>query len=68
MGLDDTGMPGRLLYRRGRASAWAHHLHVVQANTVPTRNPLLRYCLRGHLDGAARCGAVKKRLAALQAV
>jgi GrpB-like predicted nucleotidyltransferase (UPF0157 family) len=37
-GSRDTGMPGRLLYRRGPASARAHHLHVVQASTLPTRN------------------------------
>jgi GrpB-like predicted nucleotidyltransferase (UPF0157 family) len=65
-GFHDTGMPGRLLYRRGPASARAHHLHVVQASTLPTRNQLLlRDYLRGHLttppgtahsrDGSPRC-------------
>jgi hypothetical protein len=34
-GFHDTGMPGRLSYRRGPASAWGHHLHVVQASTLP---------------------------------
>ena len=37
-GFTTPGMPGRLLYRRGPASARAHHLHVVQASTLPTRN------------------------------
>jgi GrpB-like predicted nucleotidyltransferase (UPF0157 family) len=65
-GFHDTGMPGRLLYRRGPASARAHHLHVVQASTLPTRNQvLLGDYLRGHPDDAARYGALKRRLAAL---
>jgi GrpB-like predicted nucleotidyltransferase (UPF0157 family) len=59
-------MPGRLLYRRGPANARTHHLHVVQASTLPTRNQLLlRDYLRGHPDAAARYGALKRRLAAL---
>lgn len=53
-------------HRRGPASARAHHLHVVQASTLPTRNQvLLGDHLRGHPDDAARYGAVKRRLAAL---
>jgi GrpB-like predicted nucleotidyltransferase (UPF0157 family) len=65
-GFHHTGMPGRLLYRRGPASARAHHLHVVQASTLPTRNRvLLGDYLRGHPDDAARYGALKRRLAAL---
>jgi len=62
----DAEMPGRLLYRRGPANARAHHLHVVQASNLPTRNQLLlRDYLRGHPDDAARYGALKRRLAAL---
>jgi GrpB-like predicted nucleotidyltransferase (UPF0157 family) len=54
------------LYRRGPTKARAHHLHVVQASTLPTRNQvLLGDYLRGHPDGAARYGALKRRLAAL---
>jgi GrpB-like predicted nucleotidyltransferase (UPF0157 family) len=52
--------------RRGPASARAHHLHVVQASALPTRNQvLLGDYLRGHPDDVARCGALKRRLAAL---
>jgi GrpB-like predicted nucleotidyltransferase (UPF0157 family) len=59
-------MPGRLSYRRGPASARAHHLHVVQASTLPTRNQvLLGDYLRGHPDDVARYRALKRRLAAL---
>jgi GrpB-like predicted nucleotidyltransferase (UPF0157 family) len=48
------------------ASALAHHLHVVQASARrPLNQPLLRDYLRGHLDDAARYGALKRRLAAL---
>jgi len=62
-GFHDTGMPGRLLSRRGPASARAHHLHVVQASALPTRNqPQPRDYLRGHPDDAARYGALKRRL------
>ena len=44
----------------------AHHLHVVQASTLPTRNQvLLGDYLRAHPDDAARYGALKRRLAAL---
>jgi GrpB-like predicted nucleotidyltransferase (UPF0157 family) len=61
----DAGMPGRLFYRRG-GSARTHHLHVVEASTLPTRNELLlRDYLRGHPDDVARYGALKRRLAAL---
>jgi GrpB-like predicted nucleotidyltransferase (UPF0157 family) len=43
-----------------------HHLHVVQASTLPTRNQLLlREYLRGHPNDAGRYGALKRRLAAL---
>jgi len=62
-GFHDTGMPGRLLSRRGPASARAHHLHVVQASALPTGNqPQPRDYLRGHPDDAARYGALKRRL------
>jgi hypothetical protein len=40
-GFHDTWMPSRLLCRRGPASDRAHHLHVVQASTRPSRNQLL---------------------------
>ena len=48
------------------ATARAHHLHVVQASTLPTRNQLLGDYLRGHPDDVARYVALKRRLAALQ--
>ena len=60
------GCPAGFLYRRGPASSRAHHPHVVQASTLPTRNQvLLGDYLRGHPDDAARYGALKRRLAAL---
>jgi len=65
-GLHDTGMPGRLLYRHGPASSRAHHLHVVRASTLPTgTQPPLRNYLRRYPDGAARYGALRRRLATL---
>jgi GrpB-like predicted nucleotidyltransferase (UPF0157 family) len=63
----DTGMPGPLLYRRGPASARAHHLSACcPGQYLPTRNQLLRRdYLRGHPHDAAQYGALKRRLAAL---
>jgi hypothetical protein len=40
-GLQVAGMPGRVLYRRGPANARTHHLHVVQASTLPTPKQVL---------------------------
>src|SRR5260370_40516431 len=51
--------------RAGIAAA-SRKLHVVQAGTLPTRNQVsLGDYLRAHADGAARYGALKRRLAAL---
>jgi hypothetical protein len=44
-------MPGRLLHRRGPANARTHHLHVVQASTLPTPNQVL---LRNNGDNYTR--------------
>lgn len=56
----ETGMPGRLFYRRpGR------HLHVVALTGWETRNErLLRDYLRGRSESARRYGELKARLAA----
>jgi len=54
IGFMTPGCPAGFLYRRGPASARAHHPHVVQASTLPTRNQvLLGDYLRGHPDDAA---------------
>jgi GrpB-like predicted nucleotidyltransferase (UPF0157 family) len=53
-------MPNRLFYRRDRDGRRTHHLHVVTAETWPTRNErLLRDYLRGHPRDAARYGELK---------
>lgn len=59
----DTGMPGRLFYYRDGEGRRTHHLHVVQASTLATRNELLlRDYLRTHPSDAARYAALKQRL------
>ncbi len=59
----DTGMPGRLFYRRDRAGRRTHQLHVVTADSWPTRNErILRDHLRDHPADAARYGALKRSL------
>ena len=51
----ETGMPGRLFYRRNENGRRAYHLHVVPADTWPTRNEvLLRDYLRAHPADAQR--------------
>jgi GrpB-like predicted nucleotidyltransferase (UPF0157 family) len=61
----DTGMPGRLFYCRDRDGRRTHHLHVVEASTLATRNELLlRDYLRAHPDDAARYASLKQRLSA----
>lgn len=59
----ETGMPGRLFYRRDGAPAY--HLHVVTADSWPTRNErLLRDHLREHPGDRARYARLKRDLAA----
>jgi GrpB-like predicted nucleotidyltransferase (UPF0157 family) len=59
----ETGMPGRLFYRRDRAGRWTHQLHVVLADSWPTGNErILRDHLRTHPADAARYGALKLTL------
>lgn len=61
----DTGMPGRLFYRREEHGRRTFHLHVVSAATWPTRNELLlRDYLRSHPGDARRYGDLKRELAA----
>ena len=63
----ETGMPNRLFYFRDHGGRRTHHLHVVPADTWPTRNELiLRDHLRDHPEDAARYAAVKRRLVAAQ--
>lgn len=60
----DTGMSGRLFYRRVRDGRPTHHLHVVPAGTFATRNErLLRDHLRANPADADRYGALKRELA-----
>lgn len=59
----ETGMPGRLFYRRNVNGRWAYHLHVVPADTWPTRNEvLLRDHLRAHPADAQRYADLKREL------
>lgn len=59
----DSGMPGRLFYRRGQHGL-GYHLHVVPADGWETRNErLLRDHLRGHPADALRYAELKRRLA-----
>jgi GrpB-like predicted nucleotidyltransferase (UPF0157 family) len=59
----ETGMPGRLFYRRDRAGRRAYQLHVVTVDSWPTRNErILRDYLRTHPTDAARYGALKQSL------
>ena len=60
----DTGMTGRLFYRREPGDLPAAHLHVVPVDTWDTRNErILRDHLRAHPADAERYGALKRRLA-----
>ncbi|WP_062207162.1 GrpB family protein [Streptomyces sp. NBRC 109706] len=63
---EDVGMPNRLFYFREKAQGErSHHLHIVTADTWPTRNErLFRDHLRAHPEMAAEYEAVKRRLAA----
>ncbi|MEU8814859.1 GrpB family protein [Actinoplanes sp. NPDC048796] len=61
----DNGMTDRLLYVRFDGPARSHLLHVVTADSWPTRNQrLLRDYLRRHPSEAERYGRFKKELAA----
>ena len=61
----ETGMPGRLFYRRDRNGRRTHQLHVVTVDSWPTRNErILRDHLRTHPADAARYGALKQTLSA----
>lgn len=61
----ETGMSGRLFYRRQPGPSLAVHLHVVPVDGWDLRNErLLRYHLGRHPDLADRYGALKARLAA----
>ena len=64
----ETGMTGRLFYRRetgvGTASSVAVHFHVVPSQGWATRNErLFRDHLLDHPEDAARYGELKRRLA-----
>lgn len=59
----ETGMTGRLFYRRDLAGRRTHHLHVVPADSFEDRNErLLRDHLRGHPEDAAAYGELKLAL------
>jgi GrpB-like predicted nucleotidyltransferase (UPF0157 family) len=61
---EDNGMPGRLLFVRYGGGRRTHHLHVVTADSWPTRNQrILRDHLRDHPADAARYADLKARLA-----
>ena len=65
----ETGMPGRLFYRRDRDGRRTHQLHVVTMDSWPTRNErILRDYLRTHADDAARYGALKQALSSQHSV
>jgi GrpB-like predicted nucleotidyltransferase (UPF0157 family) len=59
----ETGMSNRLFYARDDAGRRTHHLHVVTADTWPTRNErLLRDHLRTHAGDRARYATLKREL------
>lgn len=61
----DVGMRGRLFFPKDQDGRRTHHLHVVPADTIPTRNEiLLRDYLRRRAQDAARYGALKRAIAA----
>jgi GrpB-like predicted nucleotidyltransferase (UPF0157 family) len=61
--LIDTGMPARLFYRRRDPDGFTVHLHVVSAESWPTRNErLLRDHLRAHPADRDRYAALKRKL------
>jgi GrpB-like predicted nucleotidyltransferase (UPF0157 family) len=60
----DTGMPARLFYGRDENGRRTYQLHVVPAETWPTRNErLLRDYLRAHPADAQRYADLKRDLA-----
>lgn len=62
--LHETGMSGRLFYRRDENGKRAYHPHVVCADSWPSRNELLLLdCLRPHPADAQRYGNLKRSLA-----
>ncbi|UED84465.1 GrpB family protein [Streptomyces profundus] len=63
---EDVGMPNRLFYFREKESGpRSHHLHIVTADSWPTRNErLFRDHLRAHPEKAAEYEATKRRVAA----
>jgi GrpB-like predicted nucleotidyltransferase (UPF0157 family) len=61
--LIETGMPARLFYRRLDADGFSAHLHVVSAESWPTRNErLLRDHLRAYPADRDRYAELKRRL------
>jgi GrpB-like predicted nucleotidyltransferase (UPF0157 family) len=58
-----TDMPERLFYRREDYDSTAYHLHVVTAESWPTRNErLLRDHLLAHPDARDRYAVLKRKL------
>jgi GrpB-like predicted nucleotidyltransferase (UPF0157 family) len=63
--LTDTGMTGRLFYRRASGRTLMVHLHIVPAQAWPTQNErILRDFLTCHPDAVRRYGDLKRGLAA----
>ena len=61
---EDNGMPGRLFFVRDNGGRRTHHLHVVTADSWPTRNQrILRDHLREHPGDVRRYAELKWRLA-----
>jgi len=61
----ETGMTGRLFYRRAPGGTPTVHLHIVPAEAWSTQNErILRDFLVAHPDAVRRYGALKLRLAA----
>ncbi|UQU63716.1 GrpB family protein [Couchioplanes caeruleus] len=61
--LQPTDMPERLFYRREDYDSTAYHLHVVTAESWPTRNErLLRDHLLAYPEARDRYGALKREL------
>jgi len=61
----DAGMTGRLFFPKDQNGLRTHHLHVLPADSIPTRNEiLLRDYLRRRPQDADRYGALKRAIAA----
>ena len=61
--MESTDMPARLFYRREDYDSTAYHLHVVTAESWPTRNErLLRDHLLAHPADRDRYAALKREL------